>query len=298
MQHRAEVVAADAGVGVVGAEGGQSEVECLLVLGAGALEVPQLGQHAAEVVSKGGGVVRAEGGQGEVECLLVLGAGLEVPQVGEHVAKVGAPGGGGGVVGAEGRQGEVEGVDEQVTGEVELALLLDVGGGAVEQPAHVFGSCVGGFRMRCGGQQVRKQALVGRPRLPVRARIGGEGGLEQVDGELGVLLLLVDRLLVSDDGLEQPVQAECVAAGLDQSVPSQRVQGVVAGQGVGGELVKWFGEQVRVLGEQRERQIVRGEVGGQVQQRDRCGGGVGQPVQGKGPGGGDGVLSVQRLPPC
>ncbi len=145
------------------------------------------------------------------------------------------------MVGAEGGQGEVESLGKQVPGETQLPLHLEIGGGAVEQPAHITGTCLDGLGVCCAGQQVGEQALVRRPRPPVLQRVRWKGRRKQVDRQLGVVLLLVGGQLVADDGLQQPVQAERVSGGLDQPVSPQRLQRLVQGERIGGELVERVG---------------------------------------------------------
>src|SRR6478735_7762435 len=65
------------GLRVVGAEGGLADLQGAFVLGAGAGQVPQAPQHAAEVVAPDadGGVVGAEGGLADLQGAFELGAG-------------------------------------------------------------------------------------------------------------------------------------------------------------------------------------------------------------------------------
>jgi hypothetical protein len=74
--------------------------------------------------------------------------------------------------------------------------------------------------------------------------------------------------LVADHGLHQPVDLEAAGRAAGQGVADQGSDGVGQGVGVGGGGAQRLVEQLRVAGEQGQRNGFGGEEGGQLQQLD------------------------------
>ena len=268
---------------VVRAEHLAAALKCVLTQGEGWLRLPQdvKGLHQDSGRNQRGRVVRAERPAAAPQGVLTqVASGLRLSQFIQDKAQ---PTRGGQ------RVGMVEAEDGPPTAK---HLLAD---GLAARDVAVGPQIVGGVQdqlpaggrgvdQRAGGEHVRSQLGIAGPAGRIIRVAGGTGG-QQRHRSVGDGMLPVERKLMADDRLHQPVHLEAVGVAAGQRVADQRAEGVGEGVGVGGGGAQRLAEQVGVVVDQRQRNGFGREEGGQFQQLHRGRVGAAETVQRQRPGG-------------